>query len=63
MDAADTDSDGTLSQEELETMTKAQIAELAAELGYEGIVTSMTKANMITAFLAAQEAAGEEGNQ
>lgn len=55
MDAADTDSDGTLSQEELEAMTKAQIAELAAELGYEGILTSMTKAEMITAFLAAQE--------
>lgn len=55
MDAADSNSDGRLSQEELEALTKAQIAELAVESGYEGIVTSMTKAEMITAFLAAQE--------
>ena len=42
-------------QEELEDMTKAQIADLAAELGYEGITTAMTKSQMIAAFLAAQE--------
>lgn len=55
MGAADSDGDGALSQEELENLTKAQIAELAAELGYAGITTSMNKAEMITAFLAAQE--------
>ena len=37
-------------------MTKAQIAALAAELGYEGITTSMTKSEMIAAFLLLQEA-------
>ena len=42
-------------QDELESMTKAQIADLAAELGYEGISTSQTKAQMIEAFLSAQE--------
>lgn len=42
-------------QEELENMTKAQIAELAEELGYEGISTSTTKAQMIAAFLSAQD--------
>ena len=36
-------------------MTKAQIAELALELGYEGITTNMTKAEMIAEFLSAQE--------
>ena len=54
-DAADSDSDGRFNEEELNALTKAQIAELAAELGYSGISTSMTKAGMITAFLAAQE--------
>lgn len=42
-------------QEELEAMTKAQIAALAAELGYEGVSTNLTKAQMIEAFLMAQE--------
>jgi len=56
IDAADSDSDGTLSRSELEALTKAQIAELAAELGYGGISTTQTKAEMITAFLAEQEA-------
>lgn len=55
IDAADSNSDGRLSEEELNALTKAQIAGLALELGYNGIDTSMTKAEMITAFLAAQE--------
>ena len=46
---------GGYSENELSAMTKAQIAELAVELGYEGITTSMTKAEMIAAFLEAQE--------
>lgn len=47
-------------QEELESMTKAQIAELAAELGYEGVTTNLTKAQMIEAFLAAQGQGGDD---
>lgn len=35
-------------------MTKAEIADLAAALGYEGVTTSDTKATMIAAFLDAQ---------
>ena len=41
-------------QEELSEMTKAQIADLAAELGYEGVTTNLTKAQMIEAFLSQQ---------
>lgn len=41
-------------QANLESMTKAQIAELASELGYEGVTTNLTKAQMIEAFLTAQ---------
>ena len=54
MTLADTDNNGSYSEEELNALTKARIAELAAALGYEGITTSMTKTEMITAFLAAQ---------
>lgn len=53
-DSADTDQNGKYSEEELNALTKAQIAALASELGYEGITTSMTKAEMIAAFLTAQ---------
>lgn len=53
---ADTEDDGGYSEEELSAMTKAQIAELASGLGYEGITTSMTKTEMIAAFLEAQGA-------
>lgn len=56
MNTADTDSDGRLSENELNALTKAQIAELAAELGYNGVSTSQTKAEMIAAFLDIQEA-------
>lgn len=54
MTLADTDNNGRYSDEELNALTKAQIAALAAGLGYEGITTSLTKAQMISAFLAAQ---------
>lgn len=54
MSLADTDNDGEYSEAELNALTKAQIAELASALGYEGITTSLTKAQMIAAFLAAQ---------
>lgn len=39
---------------DLTAMTKAQIAELASSLGYEGVTTNLTKAEMISAFLEAQ---------
>lgn len=55
MTLADTDDNGSYSEDELSVLTKAQIAELAAALGYEGISTSMTKTAMISAFLEAQE--------
>ena len=54
MTLADTDNNGRYSESELNALTKAQIAELAAGLGYEGITTSATKAEMIAAFLTAQ---------
>lgn len=44
-------------EEELTEMTVAQIEALATELGYD--IGSGTKAEKIAAFLAAQEAAGE----
>lgn len=59
-DDADTDDDESLSQAELEALTKAQILAIAGEKGYDTVLSSMTKAEMITAFLAAQEAAGQE---
>jgi hypothetical protein len=40
----------------LSELTKAQIKQIAAELGYT--ITATTKAGMIEEFLAAQEAAG-----
>ena len=55
LDEADANEDGEYSEEELSALTKAQIAELAESLGFEEITVSMTKAQMIEAFLAAQE--------
>jgi hypothetical protein len=55
LEQADADGDGEYSEAELSALTKAQIAELAAQLGIEGISTSQTKSQMIEAFLAAQE--------
>lgn len=54
LDEADANEDGEYSEEELSALTKAQIAELAESLGFEEITVSMTKAQMIEAFLAAQ---------
>lgn len=53
---ADTDEDESLSESELRALTIAQIKAIAIEKGYE--ITGRTKAELITAFLAAQEAAG-----
>ena len=44
----------TYSEAELSAMTKAEIADLASALGYEGVSTSDTKAVMIATFLDAQ---------
>lgn len=53
----DTDNSGKYSQAELEAMTKAQILELATQLGYVLVVTDAnTKAEIIADFLAKQPA-------
>lgn len=54
-----TETDGVYTQQQLEAMTKNQITTLAEDLKYtlEGITSSSTKAEIITAFLAAQTAA------
>ena len=53
-----TETDGVYTQQQLEAMTKNQITALAADLKYtlEGINSNSTKAELITAFLAAQTA-------
>lgn len=53
------ETDGVYTQQQLEAMTKNQITTLAEDLKYtlEGINSSSTKAEIITAFLAAQTAA------
>ena len=40
---------------DLESMTKAQLAQYAAENGIEGVSTSMLKADMIAAIKAAEK--------
>lgn len=49
---ADTDSDGKLSESELQALTVAQIKAVAAERGYT--ITKIKKADIIAEFLAAQ---------
>lgn len=51
MALADNDEDGLYSEEELNALTKAQLLELAKELGVEGVSSSMLKADMISAIL------------
>lgn len=51
-DDADTDQSGSLSEEELNQLTMAQIRAIAAEKGYQ--VSGSTKAALIAAFLEAQ---------
>lgn len=51
MALADDNEDGSYSEEELNALTKAQLLELAKELGVEGVSSSMLKADMITAIL------------
>ena len=56
--AADTNSDGELSQEELEALTVDQLRALAEEL--EITLTVTKKADIIAEILAAQEADSEQ---
>lgn len=52
MSLADSNNDGTYSEEELNGLTKAQLASLASELGIEGVNTNQTKAVMVETILA-----------
>ena len=51
---ADSDNDETLSQEELQALTIAQIRAIAREKGYT--LSGTTKADLIASFLVAQNA-------
>lgn len=55
---ADTDSSGSLSEEELQALTIAQLREIAAELGYT--ITAKRKAAIIAEILEAQALAEAE---
>ena len=51
MALADTDEDGSYSEDELNALTKAQLLALASELGVEGVSSSMLKADIVSAIL------------
>lgn len=51
MTLADSDEDGSYSEEELMALTKAQLLALASELAVEGVTSSNTKAEIVTAIL------------
>ena len=51
---ADANEDGEYSEEELRVLTKAQLLELAETLNVEGLTSSSTKSQIISAILAAQ---------
>lgn len=55
--AADTDSDGELSEEELTALTIAQLREVAADMGIT--LTATKKADIVAEILAAQEESDE----
>ena len=55
---ADTDEDGSYSEDELQALTRSQIHELAQSLGYTSVKGNMSKAAMIAAFLAEQSGGG-----
>jgi hypothetical protein len=56
LEDADADDDGEYSEEELAALTKAQLLTLCETLNVEGVTSSNTKAQIIAAILAAQEA-------
>lgn len=51
MALADNDEDGFYSEEELSALTKAQLLDLAKELGVEGVSSNSLKADIVTAIL------------
>lgn len=51
MARADTNKDGTLSEDELNTLTKAELLALANDLGVAGLSNKQTKAVIIEAIL------------
>lgn len=51
MSLADSDEDGSYSEEELNALTKAELLTLARELGVEGVSSSNLKADIISAIL------------
>ena len=51
MALADSDEDGSYSEEELNALTKAKLLDLAKELGVEGVSSSMLKADIVSAIL------------
>ena len=57
---ADANDDGEYSEEELTALTKAQLLTLCETLHVDGVTSSNTKAQIIAAILAAQEADNQE---
>ncbi len=51
MSLADSDNNGLLSEEELNSLTKAQLLAYADELGIEGINSKSTKTDIISTIL------------
>ena len=60
LEDADANDDGEYSEEELTALTKAQLLTLCETLNVEGVTSSNTKAQIIAAILAAQEADDQE---
>lgn len=60
LEDADANDDGEYSEEELTALTKAQLLTLCETLNVEGVTSSNTKAQLIAAILAAQEADDQE---
>ena len=51
MALAESDNDGTYSEDELNAMTKAELLVLADELGVEGVSMSNLKADIVSAIM------------